>query len=276
MLFPKMAKVWRITAICVLIWALLLLLLSFIWYKGIFKGHFTFFDDSGEWVQMDKMGHFFASFQVSRWFIQILKWQNIDSEKARKIGVWGGVLFVSPIELLDGFALDYGFSWSDILANVAGSFFLWLQYSVFSRIHFMPKFSFSVSPFAVMRKEMLGSFFLSQLIKDYNGQTYWISFSPNVFLKQAIFPKWLHLSFGYGGENLLGGHDNIWQNKESTFDFTHLVRIREFYVSLDLDFQYLEGSNYLKKALKLSSSCLKFPFPSVGFDTLNGLFFRWL
>jgi hypothetical protein len=271
-----MPKVWRITLVSFLIWASLLVLLSFIWYKGIFKGHFTFFDDSQEWLQMDKMGHFFASFQVSRWFIQILKWQKVDPKEAQRIGVWGGILFVSPIEVLDGFSIAYGFSWTDILANVMGSLCLWLQYRVFGLIRFMPKFSFSFSPFASMRKEMLGGFFLSQLIKDYNAQTYWISCSPNLFLKRKLFPEWLHISFGYGGDNLLGGHDNVWEKEGRVFDFSDLQRVRQFYISFDLNFQYLEGTSRFKRGLKLVTSCLKFPFPMIGFDAVNGLFFRWL
>lgn len=272
----SLPKVWRITLICLVIWTSLLVVLSIIWYKTIFKGHFTFFDDAGEWLQMDKAGHFFASFQVSRWFIQILKWQGVEEKEAKKIGVWGGLIFVSPIELLDGFSEAYGFSWTDLAANLSGSLALLAQLHLFAKIKFMPKFSFMPSPFAAIRKEMLGTFFLSQLIKDYNAQTYWLSFSPNVFLKRELFPPWLQISVGYGAENLLGGHDNIWEKEGEVFDFSHLARTRQFYLSLDLSFQHLQENTLLKRALKLVTSCLKFPFPSLCFDLYNGLSFKWI
>lgn len=223
---------------------------------------------------MDKLGHFYASFQVSRWFVQILRWQKVSEKDARRYGVWGGILFVSPIEVLDGFSTAYGFSWSDMAANVAGSVALWAQYRFFKKIRFMPKFSFVPSDFAPLRKEMLGGFFLSQLIKDYNAHTYWLSFSPNVFLKKDWVPSWLLLSVGVGAENLLGGHDNVWEQKGQTFDYSYLERYRELYLSLDVDFQFLEDNVYWKKVLKLVFSCLKFPFPSIKISH-NGIGFVW-
>jgi len=271
-----MPKAWKITSICFSIWLLLLFVLSLLWYKQGFKGYFSFFDDSLEWLQMDKVGHFFAAFHVSRWFIQVLIWQNVAKSEAQKVGVWGGVIFVSPIELLDGFSMDYGFSLTDILANCVGAGFLWFQLKFLKALRFMPKFSFTPTHFAATRKEMLGSFFLAQLIKDYNGQTYWMSFSPNVFLKTKLFPEWLHISVGYGAENLLGGHDNVWENEGKVFDFSDLERMRQLYFSLDLNLQHLQSSHPVTRFFRLAFSCLKFPFPAVGYNTGKGFDVKWL
>jgi uncharacterized protein YfiM (DUF2279 family) len=271
-----MPKVWKTTFICFSIWAALLVFLSIVWYKAIFKGYFTFFDDSLEWLQMDKAGHFFCSFQVSRWFVQVLKWRGVEEAEAKRIGVWGGILYLSPIELLDGFALAYGFSWTDILANCAGSLALWLQYRFFGKIRYMFKFSFWPSPFAAMRKELLGTFLLSQIVKDYNGQIIWMSFSPNVLLKKNWLPRWLHLSIGYGVENMLGGHDNVWQADGQTVDFSDLTRYRQLYLSLDLNFQHLADEGRLNKWIKLFTSTLKSPFPALVFDTEEGVSVKWL
>ncbi len=262
-----------------LIYSSILIALGAIWYQGIFKGHFTFFDDSLEWLQMDKVGHFFAAFQISRWFIQILRWQKVSAAEAQKVGIWGGIIYLCPVEILDGFSEAYGFSWTDILANCLGTGFLWLQLQAFKKMNFLPKFSFQLSPFAVMRKEMLGSHLFSQLIKDYNGQTYWLSFSPNVFFKKKYFPEWLQISIGYGADNLLGGHDNVWKidgQNNVLADYSHLARTRQFFISFDISLQYKEYSNPFMKFVRLALSCLKFPFPAIGFSANKGFEFKWL
>jgi len=272
----SLAKVWKIVGFSAIVWVLVLLALSLFWYKANFKGYFTFFDDSLEWLQMDKAIHSFAAFQMSRFFIQILIWQGVEEEQAKRVGVWSGVFFVSPIEILDGVSQGYGFSWYDILANVLGSAFLWIQFKLFGLVKFMPKFSFSPTDFSGMRKEMLGSSLMSQLFKDYNGQTYWICFSPNIFLRKPIFPDWLSLAIGYGGENLLGGHDNVWRQEDKEFDLSALHRYRQFYLSLDLNFQNMVEDKPWKRGLKFIVSCIKFPFPSIVYSTERGLYINWL
>ncbi len=271
-----MPKVWKILGICVLVYGTIMIFLCIIWYKGIFKGSFTFFDDSQEWLQMDKAGHFFASFHVSRWLIQILTWQKVDYKSAVKIGVWGGMIFVTPIEVLDGFSQAYGFSWTDVLANLCGCLFLLIQLSLFNKMRFLPKFSFYLSPFAAIRKEMLGNFLLSNIVKDYNGQTYWLSFSPNMFLKKRLFPEWLLISVGYGVDNVLGGHDNIWQKDQLIFDYSHLQRTRQVYFSFDITLQHLKFENRVMKFVRLAFSCLKMPFPSIVFSQEKGFYISYL
>ena len=225
---------------------------------------------------MDKAGHFFASFHVSRWFIQILNWQKVDAKSATKIGVWGGMIFVTPIEILDGFSQSYGFSWTDVLANLCGCLFLLFQLSWFGKMRFLPKFSFQISPFAVIRKELLGNFLLSNIVKDYNGQTYWISFSPNELLKRRFLPEWLLLSVGYGVDNVLGGHDNIWEKVDQVFDFSHLPRTRQIYFSLDITLQHLKFESRFMKFIRLAFSCLKLPFPSIVFCQERGIYISYL
>ncbi len=45
------------------------------------------------------------------------------------------------------------------------------------------------------------------LLKDYNGQSYWLSFNVFSFLDIEKIPKWLYLSLGYGGEGMISGKE---------------------------------------------------------------------
>ena len=123
---------------------------------------------------------------------------------------------------------------------------------------------------------MFGSFILANIVKDYNGQTYWLSFSPNLFLKNKLFPDWFLVSVGYGADNLLGGHDNVWENNNETLDYSHLARSRELHLSLDITLQHLKFENKIMKFIRLAFSCLKAPFPAIVFSAEKGVQISYL
>jgi hypothetical protein len=47
---------------------------------------------------------------------------------------------------------------------------------------------------------------LEQMLKDYNGQTYWLSVNLHSFYKGSKIPKWLNLAIGYGANGMLTGN----------------------------------------------------------------------
>ncbi len=56
---------------------------------------------------------------------------------------------------------------------------------------------------------MLGVNLLQQVLKDYNGQTYWLAFDIKPWLrKESHFPAWLNLSLGYGAQELVYANDH--------------------------------------------------------------------
>jgi hypothetical protein len=60
-----------------------------------------------------------------------------------------------------------------------------------------------------LRPNVLGENFLQQTLKDYNGQTYWLSINVASFLSDDTrFPKWLNVAVGYGADGLIGGTEN--------------------------------------------------------------------
>ena len=53
---------------------------------------------------------------------------------------------------------------------------------------------------------------MQQVLKDYNGQTYWLSANIWSFNKESNFPRWLNVAFGYGADGMLYGENNPTNN----------------------------------------------------------------
>jgi hypothetical protein len=96
------------------------------------------------------------------------------------------------------------------------------------------------------------------LLKDYNAQSYWLSVSPGLFMKNEKFPRWLQLSFGYSADQMLkGDSDNYTIN-----GFTYRAQ-SEYALSIDIDWSRLPiRKPWLKKIVK-PLNAIKIPFPAV-------------
>src|SRR5687768_3910727 len=116
--------------------------LSNTWYEQSEKTSFHFFNDNREWNQLDKAGHFWGAFHESRMGIAALRAARVPEKKAIIYGSLLGFVLQSPIELLDGYAADYGASVGDLGANAAGSLAVLVQQMAWGELKFMPKFSF--------------------------------------------------------------------------------------------------------------------------------------
>jgi hypothetical protein len=226
-----------------------------VWYKDSFQKDFNFFNDGKNWLQMDKAGHVFTGYYLSSILAGNFRWNGMEEKKSNLIGGVIGVSYLTSLEIMDGFSKDWGFSLWDMTSNVGGAALFIGQKYAFSKQIFIPKFSFHTTKYAAIRPEVLGSNFPEQLLKDYNGQTYWLSFSPgNLGLKS--FPKWLCLSFGYSADEKLVGNSEY---------YNEYISKREFLFSLDIDLNELNVKNeFLKKMLK-QINLIKIPFPALYF-----------
>lgn len=224
-----------------------------VWYKESFQKDFHLFNDGKNWLQMDKAGHVFTGYHLAAILSGNFRWNGIETKKSNLIGSSIGLSYLTSLELMDGFSKDWGFSWWDMASNIGGATLFVGQEYAFSKQIFIPKFSFHTTKYAPIRSEVLGSNFPEQLLKDYNGQTYWLSFSPgNLGLKSV--PKWLCLSFGYSADEKLVGNAEVYQNYNSK---------REFLFSLDIDLNELNIKNeFWKKVLK-QVNLIKIPFPAL-------------
>ncbi len=232
--------------------------LAVIWYGQEDKAKFSFFNDNAQWSQLDKVGHAFTAYHLSATNARLLQTAGVPKQKAY---FWSGVASTAmmlPIEILDGFSPSYGASWGDALANTIGAF-LPYQELLWSTQHIHPKYSFSTSMYASLRPNVLGKNAAEQWLKDYNGQTYWLSTNFNIFSQQQIFPKFLAFSIGYGANEMVYGSPN--ENQENGFD-----AYRQFYLSLDIDFSSFETNNKLLRALFYTLNLIKVPLPTLEYS----------
>ena len=244
------------------VWAGSMVGLSQIWYADAQKTKWHTFDDSGEWLQMDKAGHFYTAFKLNQLNTDLFRWTGLDDRKSLWIGTGISIGYQTTFEMLDAYALEWGFSWSDVLSNTLGSAAFLGQQLAWNEERFIPKFSYAPTKFAAIRPEVLGGTFAESLLKDYNGQTYWLSFSPGTFFKQSKFPKWVCLSLGYSANEKLVGSESYYLDPATGIEYNEQ---REFLLSLDIDFSRIPVKRPWVKVLLKQLNYLKVPFPAMIF-----------
>lgn len=238
-----------------------------LWYKDSKQQSFRFFNDNREWKQMDKVGHFFSSFYLSYGSSRAMQWAHVPERKADLIGASIGFLLLVPVEIFDGFSDAYGASTGDLIADATGPLLYLGQKRLWNEIRIYPKYSFHTTKYASIRPNVLGDNYISQSIKDYNGQTYWFSFDVDKFTR---FPSWLNIAVGYGAEAMVYAHDR--QNRQQGYD-----AYRQYYVSIDFDLTSIKTNSKAVKTLLFFANMIKLPAPAISFSkkgtTLHPFYF---
>jgi hypothetical protein len=86
-------------------------------------------------------------------------------------------------------------------------------------------------------------------LKDYNGQTYWLSLNVQSFSNSSAHPNWLNVAVGYGTKGVYGGFENVAYDKRGnvTFNRPDIKRQRQWYISPDVDFTKIKtGKRFVK------------------------------
>lgn len=242
-----------------------------VWYSKTDRSPFHTFDDSKNWLQMDKIGHTYTAYKITEVTHELLNWTGLERKKGLVTSSVTGWGFQATLEMFDAFSADWGFSWSDMLANTAGTGLYMGQELLWKEQRIIPKFSYSPTKYAQFRPEVLGSTHPERLLKDYNGQTYWLSCSPGAFLKNSSFPKWLCFSIGYSADERLVGDQDLYVQSVNGESFEFDSK-REFIFSLDLDLTKLNVKRPWLKATLKQLNHLKVPFPAIRFSdgTIKG------
>ena len=145
------------------------------WYAQYERSGFHFLNDNSQWMQMDKFGHAFSSYYIGKMGMDALAWAGETKKNQLIYGATLGFVFFTAVEVLDGFSEEWGFSTGDVMANALGTGLLVGQELLWEEQRMQMKFSFMTSEYADNDPDKLGSTPLQQILKDYNGQTYWLS-----------------------------------------------------------------------------------------------------
>ena len=249
--------------------------LYFLWYRKFPKSRFHFFNDNSEWLQMDKVGHATTAYTISVVQNDLMRWCGVRPGTSIAIGAATGLAYMSIIEVMDGFSTHWGFSKGDMLANIAGTAIFATQQKWWGQQRIALKFSFHLSPYAQFNPKELGDNFFSRIIKDYNGQTYWLSFNIRSFLPvKSDFPPWANLAVGYGAEGMTGGTSN--PSEVDGKPIPSFTRYRQFYLSPDADL-YRINSVPAYNNLAYLFHTFKIPAPALEYNSkkkfqLHGLY----
>ena len=242
--------------------------LNQLWYADYERSKFHTLDDSNEWLQMDKMGHVFTSYQLGKHGAQLLHWSGVSEKNQLLYGATLGFSFLTTVEVLDGFSKEWGFSWGDILANATGTGLYIGQELLWQEQRIAIKFSFHQTKYALQNPEKLGDGLLEEILKDYNGQTYWLSANLHAFFKEKNIPKWLNVPVGYGADGMLTG-TKVVDNQL----LTNYERQRQFYLSLDVNLTNIKTNSKVLKSLFDIFNMIKVPLPTLEFNK-NGCVFH--
>lgn len=289
------SRFWTLSAIGAVGYTGVVIGLDRAWYANYARGDFHFFDDWAGWDQMDKMGHAMTGYFESKWAGSLYKWAGLSDKEAPWVGFGVGILFQSTLEIMDGFSEKWGFSWADMGFNVMGSGLylgqelLWKEQRILLKMSsHRPTYSDaplistdgqSQTTLQTRANDLFGSTVPEIFFKEYNGQTIWLSVNIASFMKNRphLFPpKWLNIAVGYGIENFYGAESNSWTDQEShQFDApADLIRHRQFYLSLDIDFEKIPTRHKWLKTIFSFLNVFKVPFPTMEINTLGQVKFH--
>ena len=233
-----------------------------LWYADYPDTTFHTFNDSHEWKNMDKLGHVGSAYYISRWCNNIIQWTGSKPNKSAWMGTGISFLFLTTIEMFDAYSTNWGFSTSDMIANTAGCALFLGQQLAWKEQRITMKFSYVPSEFAKYRPDALGETSVERLFKDYNGQTYWLSFNIYSFLnKDSRFPRWLNIAGGYGTSGLVSAYEQVYEIDHVIFP--EAERVREYYISADVDLTKIRWRSKTMRGISEVIGFIKFPLPAV-------------
>lgn len=268
---PDRLRLWLTAGANAALWTGSFIALDKAWYADYPRSGFHFFDDGPEWNQADKLGHVWSTYQVSRASTEMWKWTGLSDRTAVVLGGSSGMLYQSVIELQDAYSVDWGFSWGDMAANLAGAGLFVFQELHWKEQRIQVKLSYWPRDYPQRLEgradELFGASAIERILKDYNGQTYWLSANVSDFLPRTRVPRWLNMALGYGATGMYGGRTNVWTDGEgAVHDYSNVPRRRVFYLSPDIDFTKIKTNSRFMRSLFFVLNAVKVPAPALQLD----------
>lgn len=243
-----------------------------LWYADYPKSDFHIYNDNSSWLQMDKMGHAMTSYYVGFVGKEMLEWSGVSHNKSVWYGGTLGFAYLAGIEVMDGLSAEWGFSWGDIIANASGMALLIGQELLWQEQRITMKFSYHGTDYAAVSPDLLGNSWNTSILKDYNGQTYWLSFNVHDLSGWDAWPKWLNVAAGYGADGMVSAQYN-----SSFYESNPQYKWqRQFYASLDIDLRKLPVKNKFLKSVLGAVNFIKIPMPTIEWNQKGSPEYYWL
>ncbi len=274
-------RILVVSAANVSLWTISFIALNKSWYANYPRSSFHFFNDNAEWNQMDKTGHLWTDYHIARLSSEMWKWTGLNDKKSVILGGVSSVAYQSIIEIQDGFSSEWGFSWGDMAANVAGAATFVAQELGWEEQRIQIKLSYWPYKYPAdlvgRRDQLFGKSWNERILKDYNSQTYWASANIKSFFPASSIPGWLGVCVGYGSDGMVGGRTNIWTDKSGiVFNRTDIQRVRRFYLSVDADLTKIKTNSGLLKTVFYVLNMIKVPAPALEVNSTGGMRLHYL
>ena len=244
------------------------------WYADKERVPLHFYRDGRGYKQVDKVGHAYGAYVYSTVGYRSLLRAGAPKAKALLWGGGLGLYLQTPFEVMDGLYEGWGFSWGDMAANALGAGLVTAQEAMFDEQVVRMKFSFSRSAEARASFGYLGDGFGESLLNDYNGHTYWLSIALKRLSPKPAVPPWLNVAVGYGAGGMLGEFENRRSYRGNELPI--LERHRQFYLSLDVDWERVPTRSRLLRSVFRGLNFVKVPLPTLEVNTLGEVRGHWL
>lgn len=235
-------------------------------------GPFHFQEDGQYALWADKAGHFFGTYYASYILSEALLTAGFSWDAATNLGGVLGFCYDAYVEVLDGFAVNWGFSPSDFYADIAGASFFIAQHYVPVLQNFTPKFTYVPAPWHGDNHRIPSDMF----IDDYSSHTLWLSANVHNLLPddyKKYWPEWLELSVGYAVRNLCDPTkpseytcDPTKGKLYKTYDGWEVRGSKRYVIALDYNLAKIipDSWNFLNW-VRQSVNYIKFPAPAIEF-----------
>lgn len=173
------------------------------WWQGE-RAPFRFENDWVYALNVDKLGHMYAGYLLSRSFGYTLRWSGFSDHASTFYGSVLGLSYQLYVEVEDGFHKDYGFSPGDAFANMIGATIPLAQATFPVLQNFSLKYSYWPSSEYV---DDLKAGQSRAFLDDYQGTSVWLAMDPHFMmggtLRDAV-PGWLGIAVGVSARDLTG------------------------------------------------------------------------
>ncbi|MBK9525975.1 MAG: DUF2279 domain-containing protein [Bacteroidetes bacterium] len=234
------------------------------WYQDYPQSGFHFFNDNAEWEKMDKFGHAWDAYSISKPLMKCFRWSGYSNTKSTLLASGISFLYQTTVEVFDGFSEEWGFSSGDIICNTAGVGLFAAQQVGWEEQRIVLKYSFHQTKYSRYRPQLLGSNLPENILKDYNGLTYWASINPASFFKNKTWiPNWISLGIGFGAEGMTGGKENpeyVDGKMIPSFE-----RYRQYYLGLDIDLARVQMKSKVLTSIFKFINIVHLPAPAIEF-----------